>query len=40
MGAAGNNTFRQPGRVNAPAQPAATTGGHNWGTGGQRLGRN
>ncbi|GFH58926.1 Derlin-2/3 [Chaetoceros tenuissimus] len=39
MGAAGNNTFRQPGRVNAPAQPAATTGGHNWGSGGQRLGR-
>lgn len=40
MGAAGGNTFR-PGGVNPPRDPAATatSGGHRWGTGGQRLGR-
>lgn len=45
MGAVGNNTFRGPGRVNAPRDPAAPAaapargGGHSWGGGGQRLGR-
>lgn len=42
MGAVGSNTFR-PGNVNAPRDPAANNntmgGGHNWGGGGQRLGR-
>jgi len=44
MGAVGGNTFR-PGGVNPPRDPAATGNsaglgrGHNWGTGGQRLGR-
>jgi Derlin-2/3 len=40
MGAAGGNTFR-PGGVNPPRDPAAATatGGHSWGNGGQRLGR-
>lgn len=37
MGASGSNTF-QPGRVNPPRDPAASTG-HSWGSGGQRLGR-
>ena len=39
MGAVGGNTFR-PGRVNPPRDPAASTstGGYNWGSGGQRLG--
>ncbi len=42
MGAVGGNTFRPPGTVNAPRDPAAATStsrGHNWGSGGQRLGR-
>lgn len=39
MDAVGRNTFR-PGTVNPPRDPAASTGGHNWGSGGQRLGRN
>lgn len=41
MGAAGGNTFT-PGGVNPPRDPAASTtgmGGHTWGSGGQRLGR-
>lgn len=42
MDAVGSNTYRPPGNVNPPRDPAASTsfgGGHNWGTGGQRLGR-
>mmetsp|Transcript_4020 Transcript_4020/g.4934 ORF Transcript_4020/g.4934 Transcript_4020/m.4934 type:complete len:275 (-) Transcript_4020:104-928(-) len=41
MGAVGSNTFARPGTVNGPRDPAASTtsSGHNWGTGGQRLGR-
>ena len=41
MGATGSNVRRggigAPGRVNPPADPASR--GHNWGSGGQRLGR-
>ena len=40
MDAVGGNTFR-PGGVNPPRDPAASSGtsrGHNWGSGGQRLG--
>lgn len=39
MTAFGNNTSVAPGRVDPPGDPAASTGSHNWGNGGQRLGR-
>jgi Derlin-2/3 len=42
MGATGSNVrngIAAPGRVNPPNEPAAASGGHSWGTGGQRLGR-
>lgn len=39
MAAVGNNTTLAPGRVNPPRDPAASTSSHNWGSGGQRLGR-
>lgn len=42
MGATGSNVrsgFGGPGRVNAPNNPAASSSGHSWGSGGQRLGR-
>lgn len=42
MGATGSNVrsgFAAPGRVNAPADPAARSSSHNWGSSGQRLGR-
>ena len=43
MDAFGNNVrrpgFAGPGRVNPPNDPAAGSGGHSWGSGGQRLGR-
>lgn len=37
-GGVGNNTWQGPGRVNAPSDPAQQSRGHNWGSGGQRLG--
>ena len=37
MGAAGNNTWQAPGRVNAPTDVGSASG-HNWG-GGRPLGR-
>jgi len=37
-GAMGNNTWQPPGRANAPADPARPARGHQWGSGGQRLG--
>lgn len=42
MGATGSNVrngIAAPGRVNPPNDPAAASGSHSWGTGGQRLGR-
>ena len=47
MGATGSNVRRSggsggmsaPGRVNPPNDPASRSTGHNWGSGGQRLGR-
>jgi len=42
MGATGSNVrngIAAPGRVDAPNDPAAASGSHSWGTGGQRLGR-
>jgi len=37
-GGIGNNTWQQPGRANPPSDPARPSSGHNWGSGGQRLG--
>ena len=37
-GGVGNNTWAPPGRANPPADPAGPTRGHDWGSGGQRLG--
>lgn len=37
-GGIGNNTWQQPGRSNPPTDPARPSSGHNWGSGGQRLG--
>lgn len=37
-GAVGNNTWQAPGRVNAPSDTARPARGHNWGSGGARLG--
>jgi Derlin-2/3 len=38
VGGIGNNTWQAPGRVNQPANPTGPASGHNWGSGGQRLG--
>lgn len=38
-GAAGNNTWRPPGRADPPQDPGASRG-HNWGGGGRALGAN
>lgn len=37
-GGVGNNTWAPPGRANPPADPARPARGHDWGSGGQRLG--
>lgn len=37
-GGVGNNTWAPPGRTNAPSDPARPARGHQWGSGGQRLG--
>lgn len=37
-GGTGNNTWQPPGRANPPSDPATPARGHNWGTGGERLG--
>ncbi|KAL7483577.1 hypothetical protein ACHAW6_009208 [Cyclotella cf. meneghiniana] len=36
----GSNVWRPPGRANAPQDPARPARGHDWGSGGQRLGSN
>ncbi|KAL3775107.1 LOW QUALITY PROTEIN: hypothetical protein HJC23_004339 [Cyclotella cryptica] len=36
--AQGSNVWRPPGRANAPQDPARPARGHDWGSGGQRLG--
>lgn len=38
VGGVGNNTWAAPGRANQPSEPAQPARGHNWGSGGQRLG--
>ena len=38
--AQGNNVWTAPGRANAPSDPARPSRGHDWGSGGQRLGDN
>ena len=37
-GGTGNNTWQPPGRANPPSDPARPARGHNWGSGGERLG--
>lgn len=37
-GATGSNVWSPPGRTNPPVDPARPSRGHDWGSGGQRLG--